>query len=91
MSGSKYSIIVASLYGISKVMLNERDNICQVIFSGKVPFLFIDDFITKKSYLIADGNINGIIKSAYKNINKNSKYESLVEKQNGLYRLFFNR
>ena len=49
MSGSKYSIIVSSLYGISKVMLNERDNICQVIFSGKVPFLFIDDFITKKS------------------------------------------
>lgn len=91
MTGSKYSIIVSSLYGISKVMLNERDNICQVIFSGKVPFLFIDDFITKKSYLIADGNINGIIKSAYKNINKDSKYESLVEKQNGLYRLFFNR
>lgn len=91
MSGSKYSIIISSLYGISKVMLNERENICQVIFSGKVPFCFVDDFITRKSYLIADGDINGIFKSAYKNINKDSKYESLVEKQNGLYRLFFNR
>ena len=91
MSGSKYSIIISSLYGISKVMLNERENICQVIFNGKVPFCFVDDFITRKSYLIADGDINGIFKSAYKNINKDSKYESLVEKQNGLYRLFFNR
>ena len=91
MSGSKYSIIISSLYGISKVMMNEKNNVCQVNFSGKVPFAFIDDFITKKSYLITNGNINGILKTAYKNINKDSKYDSLVEKQNGLYRLFFNR
>ena len=91
MSGSKYSIIVSSLYGISKVMMNEKNNICQVIFSGKVPFAFVDDFITKKRYLITNGNINGILKTAYKNINKDIKCESLVERQNGLYRLFFNK
>ncbi len=89
MDGSKYSLIISSFYGMSKFMVNEKNNPCQIIFSGKVPFVFVDDFITKKNYLITDGNINGIFKSAYKNINKDSKYETLVEKQNGLYRLFF--
>ena len=91
MQGSKYSIIVSSLYGITKIMINEKNNLCQVNFSGKVPFVFVDDFITKKNYLVTGGNINGIIKTAYKNIKKDSKYESLVERQNGLYKLFFSK
>lgn len=89
MNGSKYTLIISSLYGMSKIMTNEKDNICQVIFTGKVPFIYIDDFITKKDYLIEPGNINDIFKSVYKAILKTSKYDSIVEKKNGLYKLFF--
>lgn len=88
-NGSKYTLIVTSLYGMSKVMLNEKDNICQVIFTGRVPFIYIDDFITKKDYLIEPGNINDIFKTVYKTINKDSNFDSAVEKKNGLYKLFF--
>ena len=89
MNGSKYTLIISSLYGMNKLMTNEKDKICQVIFSGKVPFIFIDDFITKKDYLVEEGTINDLLRTAYKNMKKNSKYDSLVEKQNGLYKLFF--
>lgn len=89
MNGSKYTFIISSLFGMSKIMINEKGNICQVIFTGKVPFIYIDDFITKKDYLIEPGNINDIFKSTYKSIKSDSKYDSIVEKKNGLYKLFF--
>ena len=88
-NGSKYTLIVSSLYGMNKTLTTEKDNPCQVIFTGKVPFLYIDDFITKKNYLVAPGTINDLFKTAYKSINKDYKGDSLVEKKNGLYKLFF--
>ena len=74
---------------MNKTLTTEKDNPCQVIFTGKVPFLYIDDFITKKNYLVAPGTINDLFKTAYKSINKDYKGDSLVEKKNGLYKLFF--
>ena len=88
-NGSKYTLIVSSLYGMNKTLTTEKDHPCQVIFTGKVPFLYIDDFITKKNYLVAPGTINDLFKTAYKSINKDYKGDSLVEKKNGLYKLFF--
>ena len=52
--GSKYSIVISSLYGINKTMNNDKGEICNVIFNEKLPLIFIDDFITKKDYLIED-------------------------------------
>lgn len=88
-NGSKYTLIVSSFYGMTKSMKNDRDVMCTVIFSNELPFLYIDDFLTKKDYLIQSGTINDILKSCYKSINLKSNYESLVEKKNGLYKLFF--
>ncbi len=88
-NGSKYTLIVSSLYGMNKLLKTERGTNVNVIFSGSVPFIYIDDFITAKNYLIANGTINDIPKSAYKNIKRDSKFESIVEKKNGLYKLFF--
>ena len=87
--GSKYTIIVSSLYGMSKMMVNEKENVCQVIFSNRLPFIYVDDFITKKNYLVEAGGINDILKTTYKTIRRDSKYYSLVEKKNVLYKLFF--
>ena len=88
-NGSKYTLIVSSLYGMTKSMKNDRDIMCTVVFSNELPFMYIDDFLTKKDYLIRSGNINDILKSCYKSINMKSFNESLVEKKNGLYKLFF--
>ena len=88
-NGSKYTLIVSSLYGMTKTLKTEKGNNVQVIFSSNVPFIFIDDFITKKNYLVEPGTINDITKSAYKSIRRDSKFDSIVEKKNGLYKLFF--
>ena len=74
---------------MNKTMKNDRDVNCTVVFSNELPFLYVDDFLTKKNYLIRSGNINDIIKSCYQSINVKGNYNSLVEKKNGLYKLFF--
>jgi len=88
-NGSKYTIILTSLFGMTKTLPNENEAPVTVIFSNELPFLYVDDFLTKRNYLITSGTINDIMKSCYKSLNYNSKYTSLVEKKNGLYKLFF--
>ena len=88
-NGSKYTLIVSSLYGMTKTMTSDKGTNVQVVFSNKVPFIYIDDFITRKNYLVEPGTINDIPKSVYKNIRRDSKFDSIVEKKNGLYKLFF--
>ena len=75
-NGSKYTVIVSSLYGMIKTLKTDKDTMGTVIFSEELPFLYIDDFLTKKNFLIASGSINDIIKSCYKSLDMNSKYQS---------------
>ncbi len=88
-NGSKYTLIISSLYGMNKILKTDKGTNANVIFAGRVPFIYIDDFITGKNYLIEQGTINDIPKSVYKNIRRDSKFDSIVEKKNGLYKLFF--
>ena len=86
---NSYSIVVSSLYGMNKVLNNEKGEICHVIYEGKVPIIYIDNFVTKKDYLIEMGSINDLMKICYKNINKSYPGYSIIAKKNFLYRLFF--
>ena len=85
---NSYSIILSSLYGMNKVLPNASGEICNILYS-KVPLVYIDNFITKKNYILNEGNIMDIFKVCYKNINKEYMGESLVVKKNALYRLIF--
>ena len=83
-----YSIIISSLYGMNKTLNSSTGEICNIKYV-KVPIVYIDNFITKKDYLINDGDISDLFKVCYKSINKDYPGVSLVEKKNILYRLVF--
>ena len=85
---NSYNIIISSLYAINKTLPTPTEEKCNVIY-GKLPIVYIDNFITKKDYLINDGDISDIFKVCYKSINKEYPGGSLVTKKNALYRLFF--
>ena len=87
--GSKYSILISSLYGINEVLPNEKGEICNIIFNEKVPLIFIDDFITTKDFLVEEGRISNLLPVCYARINDKYKGHSIVTKKNALYRLFF--
>ena len=85
---NSYSIIISSLYGMNKVLPNASGELCNIIHT-KVPILYVDNFVTKKNYLVNDGDIKDLFKVCYKSIKKEYPGESLVTKKNILYRLIF--
>ena len=87
--GSKYSMVISSLYGINKIMNNDKGEICNVIFNEKLPLIFIDDFVTKKDYLIEDGMVMNLLPICYARISDKYKGHSIIVKKNALYRMFF--
>lgn len=85
---NSYNIIISSLYGKNKVLPNSSGEICNVNYT-KVPIIYIDNFVTKKNYLINEGDISDLFKVCYKSMKKEYPGESLVTKKNFLYRLIF--
>lgn len=85
---NSYNIVISSIFGMNKTMLNSKGEICNISYL-KVPIIYIDNFITKKDYLINDGNISDLFKVCYKSINKDYPGVSLITKKNILYRMIF--
>ncbi len=87
-SQNSYNIIISSLYGMEKNIPNGKGEICHVVYD-KVPIIYISNFLTKKNYLINEGNVNDLFKVCYKSINKGYLMETFIIKKNFLYRLIF--
>ena len=87
--GSKYSMIISSLFGTNKVLKNVKGEICNIVFGEKLPIVFIDDFITKTNYLIEDGDISNLLPVCYMRLSDKFKGHAIVTKKNALYRLIF--
>ena len=85
---NSYNIVISSLYGMNKTIPNARGEICNISYS-KVPIVYIDNFITKKNYLISEGSISDLFRVCYKSMKREYSGESLVVKKNFLYRLIF--
>lgn len=85
---NSYNIIISSLYGMNKVLPNASGENCNIVYN-QVPIVYIDNFVTKKDYLINEGDIKDLFKVCYKSMKKEYPGESLVIKKNFLYRLIF--
>ncbi len=85
---NSYSIVITSLYGTNKSLPLASGEICNVTYE-RLPIVYIDNFVTKKDYVISDGNVSDIFKVCYKSIKKEYPGESLVTRKNILYRLLF--
>lgn len=86
---NSYSIVISSLFGMNKILEKVKSGEkCSIIYR-KVPFIFVDNFITKKDNILNDGEISDIFKTCYKAIKKEYNGESLIIKKNILYRLIY--
>ena len=52
---------------MNKVLPNASGEMCNISYS-QVPIVYVNNFITKKNYLINDGDIKDIFKVCYKSI-----------------------
>ncbi len=88
MERNSYTFVISSLYGTNRVLPNSSGEICNIFYS-QVPIIYIDNFVTKKNYLISEGDISDLLKVCYKSIKKDYPGESIIVKKNFLYRLIF--
>ena len=88
MERNSYTFVISSLYGTNRVLPNSSGEICNIFYS-QVPIIYIDNFVTKKNYLISEGDISDLLKVCYKSIKKDYPGESIIIKKNFLYRLIF--
>ena len=73
---------------MEKTLPNEKEEMCHVKYD-KVPIIYVSKQITRKDYIINDGNINDLLKICYKSINQNYHGETMLIKKNFLYKLIF--
>lgn len=85
---NSYNIVISSLYPINITVPNAKGENCNIICE-KEPIVYVDNFITKKDYLLNEGNTSDLFKVCYKSINKTYPGQSLVIKKNVLYRMIF--
>lgn len=57
MNGTLY---VTSCYGINTVLYNHKDELVNVDFSKKVPFIIVDNDLSKDVYSVSSGNLSDI-------------------------------
>ena len=87
-SQNNMGLFISSLYGLERQMYNVKHEICKINFSTRVPVVVADASITKKNYIITEGNVYDLANSVYKNINSQYKIEGIVQKKKGLLSIF---
>ena len=87
-SQNNMGLFISSLYGLERQMYNVKHELCKINFSTRVPVVVADASITKKNYIITEGNVYDLANSVYKNINSQYKIEGIVQKKKGLLSIF---
>ena len=53
-------LYITSSYGINEVLYNHKDELVNVNFSSKVPFVIVDNELSRDSYSVTGGNLSDI-------------------------------
>ena len=85
---NKYGMFITSFYGVQKDMLNQRQEIKQIDFSGRVPVIIDDEDYPVGSYTVSEGSLYHLCNTIMWNINKEFKGNGLLSKKSSLFSIF---
>lgn len=88
---NNYALIISSLYGMTKSLYNEKKELCNIDFSGKVPVIYDDASINGTKYSIGTGNLNDLANSILFNINPQYKDSGLLKKKSSLFSFLYKK
>lgn len=86
-----YGLFVSSLYGIEREMYNEKNVLCKINFSGKVPVIIDDNEINLTSYSTREGNLNDLFNTMLFNTDKSYKDSGLIKKKSKLFSFLYKK
>lgn len=84
---NNYDLVLSSLFGIRKLINNEKNEKVNVDFYGKVPMIYITNRYLKTNYYLNSGSIYNLLGTIIKITNPNINYPSLLKKKNFIQKL----
>ena len=88
---NKQALFISSLYGVEKDVLNSRQEIKKINFSGRVPVIIDDEDYAIGSYSVSEGSLYNLCNTILYNINKEYKGTGLLSKKRGLFSIFMKK
>lgn len=87
----KYSLVISSLFGIKKEIMNAQGKEAIVDFSTTVPLIIIDSKYDKKAYSMSYGTLYTLLGTIIKLINPEAKVPSVLKKKGFIQKILFKK
>ena len=86
-----YSMFITSLYGLQVNLYNQKQELCKVNFSGKVPLIIDDEVINLAQFTVSEGSLYDLANSIYQNINNDYKITGLIKRKSSLLSFLYKK
>ncbi len=88
---NNYGFFLSSLYGIEKEMYNNKNELCKVNFSVRVPVVVYDKGLPGGSYSLNEGTTYDLFNAIIHNINPVFENSGIIKKKSGIMSIFFKK
>lgn len=88
---NKMGLFISSLYGVEKDVINQKQEIKPINFSGRVPIIIDDEDYAIGSYSVSEGSLFNLCNTIIWNINKEYKGSGLLSKKSSLLSIFMKK
>ncbi len=85
------SMFITSLYGLEKMLYNNKQELLKINFTGRVPLIIDDDEINLANYNINEGSLYDLCNSILWDINKEYTTEGLIKKKTRLFSFLYKK
>jgi len=87
----RYSLVISSLFGIKKEIINAQGKEAIVDFSNTVPLIIIDSKYDKKAYSMSYGTLYTLLGTVVKLINPDAKVPTVLKKKGFIQKMLFKK
>jgi len=82
------ALFISSFYGIEKELYNNKQELCKINFSKRVPLIVVDNLFSKKTDMLIEGNLYDLSISIFSNICGKFKNNGIIRKKPSLLSIF---
>ncbi len=86
-----YSMFITSLYGLQVDLYNQKQELCKVNFSGRVPLIIDDEVINLAQFTVSEGSLYDLANSIYQNINNDYKITGLIKRKSSFFSFLYKK
>ena len=85
------AMFICSLYGLEKMMYNQKQELLKINFSGRVPLVIDDADINLTQYNVLEGSLYDLCNTLLWNINRQYKVSGLIKRKSGLFSFLYKK